>query len=137
MFRADARLRGRQNSEVAVRKIPRRGREPWGADEVGWRSDGDRSHLQRSADERYSLARYRKTRRWRQNRAEDPDATPGDAASGAVGLRAVRSATGAHGEADREDDLDGSVVPLPTRSEEHTSELQSPCNLVCRLLLEK
>src|ERR1039457_3629465 len=23
------------------------------------------------------------------------------------------------------------------RSEEHTSELQSPCNLVCRLLLEK
>src|ERR1039457_970628 len=33
--------------------------------------------------------------------------------------------------------------PLPTtylnqyRSDEHTSELQSPCNLVCRLLLEK
>src|SRR5256885_9913272 len=27
-------------------------------------------------------------------------------------------------------------VPRP-RSEEHTSELQSPCNLVCRLLLEK
>src|ERR1022692_1455943 len=26
---------------------------------------------------------------------------------------------------------------LATRSEEHTSELQSPCNLVCRLLLEK
>src|SRR5688500_20036269 len=26
--------------------------------------------------------------------------------------------------------------PLGTRSEEHTSELQSPCNLVCRLLLE-
>src|SRR3989454_7356310 len=26
---------------------------------------------------------------------------------------------------------------LPQRSEEHTSELQSPCNLVCRLLLEK
>src|SRR2546426_8104163 len=34
------------------------------------------------------------------------------------------------------------VGPLPSehaaqRSEEHTSELQSPCNLVCRLLLEK
>src|SRR5256885_8273675 len=29
-------------------------------------------------------------------------------------------------------------APGPTpRSEEHTSELQSPCNLVCRLLLEK
>src|SRR2546426_5711992 len=26
---------------------------------------------------------------------------------------------------------------LGNRSEEHTSELQSPCNLVCRLLLEK
>src|SRR3989454_2930449 len=29
------------------------------------------------------------------------------------------------------------VVLGITRSEEHTSELQSPCNLVCRLLLEK
>src|SRR5205807_7237212 len=28
-------------------------------------------------------------------------------------------------------------VVLVGRSEEHTSELQSPCNLVCRLLLEK
>src|SRR5256885_8671421 len=29
-------------------------------------------------------------------------------------------------------------TPAPAiRSEEHTSELQSPCNLVCRLLLEK
>src|SRR5256885_9459232 len=27
--------------------------------------------------------------------------------------------------------------PFKHRSEEHTSELQSPCNLVCRLLLEK
>src|SRR5688500_19816155 len=53
--------------------------------------------------------------------------------------------------------LDGRLLPLPVRaarprragalgaaparrgrrSEEHTSELQSPCNLVCRLLLEK
>src|SRR5256885_12047551 len=36
------------------------------------------------------------------------------------------------------------VLPTPAppnrptlRSEEHTSELQSPCNIVCRLLLEK
>src|SRR2546426_7437828 len=28
-------------------------------------------------------------------------------------------------------------IAMPRRSEEHTSELQSPCNLVCRLLLEK
>src|SRR5205807_5956069 len=36
----------------------------------------------------------------------------------------------AHDEPDR-------PVDLFHRSEEHTSELQSPCNLVCRLLLEK
>src|SRR5688500_20174606 len=30
-----------------------------------------------------------------------------------------------------------STVGLDHRSEEHTSELQSPCNLVCRLLLEQ
>src|SRR5256885_15920820 len=29
------------------------------------------------------------------------------------------------------------LSPATHRSEEHTSELQSPCNLVCRLLLEK
>src|SRR5688500_20375595 len=29
------------------------------------------------------------------------------------------------------------ALVLQRRSEEHTSELQSPCNLVCRLLLEK
>src|SRR5256885_11970183 len=40
-------------------------------------------------------------------------------------------------------DRGGGLRPLrrlgrsPPRSEEHTSELQSPCNLVCRLLLEK
>src|SRR5205807_4996964 len=28
-------------------------------------------------------------------------------------------------------------IAFDQRSEEHTSELQSPCNLVCRLLLEK
>src|SRR5256885_13300157 len=43
-------------------------------------------------------------------------------------------------------DAQGSIVKIAgmddilvffLRSEEHTSELQSPCNLVCRLLLEK
>ena len=32
---------------------------------------------------------------------------------------------------------DYKVIVNKSRSEEHTSELQSPCNLVCRLLLEK
>src|SRR5688500_19932926 len=33
--------------------------------------------------------------------------------------------------------LHGRATSSGVRSEEHTSELQSPCNLVCRLLLEK
>src|SRR2546426_6276788 len=44
--------------------------------------------------------------------------------------RMVRAGTVEHG---RHVDL----LPGAHRSEEHTSELQSPCNLVCRLLLEK
>src|SRR5256885_3303573 len=52
------------------------------------------------------------------------------------GLRA-RTGAGARCAARR-----GGAAPRPpspwrARSEEHTSELQSPCNLVCRLLLEK
>src|SRR5256885_12093107 len=42
----------------------------------------------------------------------------------------VRAADGGHGQ----EVADGAAL---LRSEEHTSELQSPCNLVCRLLLEK
>src|SRR6266581_838729 len=37
----------------------------------------------------------------------------------------------------RRDACTGSTWPRSPRSEEHTSELQSPVNLVCRLLLEK
>src|SRR2546426_7604780 len=39
--------------------------------------------------------------------------------------------------ADRSTEHSAELVALQRRSEEHTSELQSPCNLVCRLLLEK
>src|SRR5256885_10138073 len=47
-----------------------------------------------------------------------------------------------HGGASHESDQwvaggSGAQPALEPRSEEHTSELQSPCNLVCRLLLEK
>src|SRR5256885_16697130 len=49
----------------------------------------------------------------------------------AQALREYDLAMGVGGEAVRE------VAPMLYRSEEHTSELQSPCNLVCRLLLEK
>src|SRR5688572_32638247 len=51
---------------------------------------------------------------------EQPDGAPGEAAREAVQDRA----------ASQPDDE-------PVRSEEHTSELQSQSNLVCRLLLEK
>src|SRR5256885_12602268 len=38
---------------------------------------------------------------------------------------------------DAHDEVPPVVDVRQRRSEEHTSELQSPCNLVCRLLLEK
>src|SRR2546426_7405329 len=43
------------------------------------------------------------------------------------------------GDEQRAPPRDGGPTPCGDRgrSEEHTSELQSPCNLVCRLLLEK
>src|SRR5256885_4995094 len=65
----------------------------------------------------------------------------GDRLHGHAELRSRHLAFGAqllhdsvrHVGRNREADADVAVV----RSEEHTSELQSPCNLVCRLLLEK
>src|SRR2546426_2017506 len=59
-----------------------------------------------------------------------------------------RADLGTHGPLRREDPSHRArpraLAPVPQqegrvhlRSEEHTSELQSPCNLVCRLLLEK
>src|SRR2546426_8942646 len=42
-----------------------------------------------------------------------------------------------HEHRDHDSPKDGPRAHFPSRSEEHTSELQSPCNLVCRLLLEK
>src|SRR2546426_7562645 len=41
------------------------------------------------------------------------------------------------GNAYTENFIAGDEDEASERSEEHTSELQSPCNLVCRLLLEK
>src|SRR2546426_8727219 len=38
---------------------------------------------------------------------------------------------------DRDPEFKAMLSGPRDRSEEHTSELQSPCNLVCRLLLEK
>src|SRR5256885_9297434 len=53
---------------------------------------------------------------------------PGDSLLFAVGALAA---------VDRSGVLQAPLASVTLRSEEHTSELQSPCNLVCRLLLEK
>src|SRR5256885_7091678 len=55
------------------------------------------------------------------------------AAEGGGPQRSARPPRGAHGHRRHR----GADPRLHARSEEHTSELQSPCNLVCRLLLEK
>src|SRR2546426_4355156 len=61
-----------------------------------------------------------------------------------VFLHVARAAhqLGAHAQTSARNDVPaasggGGGGVTPKRSEEHTSELQSPCNLVCRLLLEK
>src|SRR5256885_10419423 len=58
--------------------------------------------------------------------------------STASALAWLQAAPAREVDADRVQALAASVLLEPCqRSEEHTSELQSPCNLVCRLLLEK
>src|SRR3989454_8142932 len=54
-------------------------------------------------------------------------------------LGAVANSEALVGADPRDDHAERERLPEPRhdRSEEHTSELQSPCNLVCRLLLEK
>src|SRR5256885_6242318 len=60
----------------------------------------------------------------------DPPGWNGDIGEAGAHDRRGRARGRGTAEADRSD-------PPIMRSEEHTSELQSPCNLVCRLLLEK
>src|SRR2546426_4024377 len=65
-------------------------------------------------------------RRWQPNAARlDPSRLPGATVRQRAGYAERRRVP--------------STLPQrkESRSEEHTSELQSPCNLVCRLLLEK
>src|SRR2546426_3109129 len=60
-----------------------------------------------------------------------------DTVASVVDLDAKEVRSFRHG-ADRHHAAGGSELErVGKRSEEHTSELQSPCNLVCRLLLEK
>ena len=59
-----------------------------------------------------------KTRWRREDRTEDSDQATGNAASGATGIRAVRAAPGTHGQADRQDDFDGPVVPVSAQGDQ-------------------
>src|SRR5256885_9994948 len=52
-------------------------------------------------------------------------------------LLPLRRTSGGHTDEGDTHETDGAEETDTARSEEHTSELQSPCNLVCRLLLEK
>src|SRR2546426_36269 len=54
-----------------------------------------------------------------------------------VAKNLVRGRVGRSWMAIRDRDIAAEIIGVRPRSEEHTSELQSPCNLVCRLLLEK
>src|SRR5688500_20329108 len=62
---------------------------------------------------------------------------PGLAASLRRGGGGDRRVVAGRGETERHRKHGAGADPVVHRSEEHTSELQSPCNLVCRLLLEK
>src|SRR2546426_6109826 len=61
----------------------------------------------------------------------------GDPAFGAGGFRYSGSILATEGDWHEARRLANAAAAAFDRSEEHTSELQSPCNLVCRLLLEK
>src|SRR5256885_15238063 len=70
------------------------------------------------------------------------NAVPGNAVPGEVIPGDAVPGQGVPGKRRPENAAEERIPPLQRRakkdrSEEHTSELQSPCNLVCRLLLEK
>src|SRR5256885_1718178 len=63
---------------------------------------------------------------------------PGERRAARLALRMARRSRSSAAGSGRRSEFACSTQPLAvSRSEEHTSELQSPCNLVCRLLLEK
>src|SRR5256885_5823315 len=65
------------------------------------------------------------------------DLTEGNHIERELMLVKVRAAGKERDEMKRLTDIFRGRISVSRRSEEHTSELQSPCNLVCRLLLEK
>src|SRR2546426_6961394 len=83
-------------------------------------------------------------KRWRLNRTEEcarsalaPSAATTYDGSKVAEVHAEPEASAASRLRARSTDSPSTCAKERFRSEEHTSELQSPCNLVCRLLLEK
>src|SRR5205807_8919848 len=72
-------------------------------------------------------------------RAATEHFVPGDASRSrgtAQGSRRAAARSPRRSHASASGNTDSRCLRARLRSEEHTSELQSPCNLVCRLLLE-
>ena len=86
LVRADDRLRGGENSEVAVREISRQRHHADDADEVGRRSDGHRPHVSGSAVQR-RFARSSRSTAWRAARGSH---------DGAAARKAARAGSGPH-----------------------------------------
>src|SRR5256885_3073111 len=85
----------------------------------------------------WSWNRSTRSRPSRRRLSSRPRATaPASAETGTSGTRTLVPTNGDTFSARSARPRCSSDWPSP-RSEEHTSELQSPCNLVCRLLLEK
>src|SRR3989454_7365306 len=79
-----------------------------------------------------------RSRREQQQRQREPQGTPRDAEQRQSRQARDNEVPFGHPRQRAEQAGRGFVQRLVRgRSEEHTSELQSPCNLVCRLLLEK
>ena len=111
LLRADAGLCRGQDSQVAVRKISRRGRIARPANEIRGRSHGHRSHLQAGAAERCAFTGDGQEGHRRGHRATHPDQAPGNAASRAAAIHSLRAFSGNDGARDRENDQHRSLVP--------------------------
>src|SRR5256885_8509940 len=77
---------------------------------------------------------FRSGEKWGRRDAKEKRAQRNSGGSG--GARPESDAAASAGKQGRKASKKAMVKGV-NRSEEHTSELQSPCNLVCRLLLEK
>src|SRR2546426_7271070 len=85
-----------------------------------------------STQRQYALRQRAIALGWRQDQIIVIDSDLGQSGASAVDREGFQKLVGETGIGRA-----GIVLGLEVRSEEHTSELQSPCNLVCRLLLEK